>query len=82
MKNTIGSSHLDLLRTFAAWQVCIHHIKNLFFVDYQQIQSKNFFNQILYLDTDILVKDDLKFFYTFYHFNRRFYKLINIIITQ
>ncbi len=48
MKNTIGSAHLDLLRTVAAWQVCIHHIKNLFFVDYQQVQSKNFFNQAFY----------------------------------
>lgn len=48
MKNTLSSAHLDLLRTIAAWQVCVHHLKNLFFIDYPQVQSKNFFTQSFY----------------------------------
>ena len=48
MKNTVGSAHLDLLRTVAAWQVCLHHLKNLFFVDYPIVQSKNLLVQAIY----------------------------------
>lgn len=48
MKNTTGSAHLDLLRTLAAWQVCLHHLKNLFFVDYSAVQSKNLIIQVVY----------------------------------
>ena len=48
MKNTSGSAHLDLLRTVAAWQVCLHHLKNLFFVDYPVVQSKNLIIQTVY----------------------------------
>jgi peptidoglycan/LPS O-acetylase OafA/YrhL len=48
IKDYKSSEHLDLLRGLAAFIVCFGHLRNLFFVDYGQVQHKNIFMQILY----------------------------------
>src|SRR5450432_3682938 len=36
-----ASAHLDLIRTVAAWAVMWGHLRNLFFVDSQQVLHRN-----------------------------------------
>lgn len=51
VKGFRSSEHLDLIRGISAWAVCIGHLRNLFFVDYESINNKNIFIKILYLIT-------------------------------
>lgn len=51
IKGFQSSQHLNMLRGLSALEVCAGHLRNLFFVDYLEVDSKNFLIKILYYIT-------------------------------
>jgi peptidoglycan/LPS O-acetylase OafA/YrhL len=51
IKQYQSSKYLDCLRGLAAIEVLLSHLRNLFFVDYQEVSTKNFLIKLLYFFT-------------------------------
>lgn len=45
------SAHLDLIRAVAAWAVLWGHLRNLFFADFQYVQHRSSFTNVIYFLT-------------------------------
>jgi peptidoglycan/LPS O-acetylase OafA/YrhL len=45
------SAHLDLIRAVAAWAVLWGHLRNMFFADFQYVQHRNSFTNVIYFLT-------------------------------